>query len=112
MRDDKPLVWLDGKIKTPPFTREGRIDAGTLLRRLQRGEKLRLPQSRPMPSIGTRCHELKVDDAGHWWRVIYRTDSDAIVIGGVFPKKTNTTPDQVIRACKARFKAYDAAKGG
>ena len=31
----KPLVWLEGEVKTPPFTAEGRIEAGTLLRLLQ-----------------------------------------------------------------------------
>ena len=47
-----PLVWLHGEIKTPPFTREARVEAGTLLRRLQEGERLEMPHSRPMPSIG------------------------------------------------------------
>ena len=49
---DKPLVWLHGEIKTPPFSEAGRLEAGFLLRRLQQGEKLSLPQSRPMPGIG------------------------------------------------------------
>src|SRR5438874_13509319 len=49
--EDKPLVWLEGEIKTPPFTKAARIEAGTLLRRLQRGELLALPHSRPMRSI-------------------------------------------------------------
>ncbi len=35
---NKPLAWLHGEIKTPPFTTEARIKAGVLLRRLQRGE--------------------------------------------------------------------------
>lgn len=34
----KPLVWLRGEIKTPPFTVEGRQKAGILLRLMQRGE--------------------------------------------------------------------------
>jgi hypothetical protein len=32
---DKPLVWLSGEIKTPPFGPEARFEAGFLLRRLQ-----------------------------------------------------------------------------
>ena len=48
---DKPLVWLHGEVKTPPFTTTARLEAGVLLRRLQRGEKLALPHSRPMPAI-------------------------------------------------------------
>jgi hypothetical protein len=50
--NDKPLIWLHGEVKTPPFTLEARIEAGILLRRLQQGESLGMPQSRPMPSIG------------------------------------------------------------
>jgi len=37
---EKPLVWLHGEVKTPPFSREARIEAGFLLRRLQDGEIL------------------------------------------------------------------------
>lgn len=62
MSENKPLVWLEGEIKTPPFTLAARIEAGTLLRRLQRGELLGMPHSRPMPSIGKRCHDLRVRD--------------------------------------------------
>lgn len=45
---DKPLVWLAGEVKTPPFSHEGRIEAGFLLRKLQAGQNLGLPHSRPM----------------------------------------------------------------
>jgi phage-related protein len=104
---DKPLVWLKGEIKTPPFSKEARIEAGVLLRRIQRGEKLKQPQSGPMPAIGPRCHELRIRDENAIWRIIYRTDSDAIVIGDVFCKKTRKTPKQVINDCKRRYKLYD-----
>ena len=106
---DKPLVWLEGEIKTPPFSFEARTEAGTLLRRLQRGENIGLPRSRPMPSIGRRCHELRIPDQDVTWRIIYRTDADAIVIGEVFAKKTGKTPKKVIDACRRRFKRYDEA---
>ena len=59
---DKPLVWLRGEVKTPPFSREARIEVGVLLRRLQRRETLSLPHSRPMPDVGARCHELRIVD--------------------------------------------------
>ncbi|MCD4727469.1 MAG: hypothetical protein K8R46_07405 [Pirellulales bacterium] len=51
--NDKPLVWLKGKIKTPPFSEEARIEAGVLLRQLQQGNSLGLPHSRPMPTVAT-----------------------------------------------------------
>jgi phage-related protein len=105
----KPLVWLEGEIKTPPFTKEARIEAGTLLRQLQEGESIGLPQSRPMPSVGPRCHELRVRDENKNWRIVVRIDADAIVIAEVFAKTTQKTPKHVIEACRRRLKRYDEA---
>ena len=108
-RRDKPLVWLHGDVQSPPFTARGRIEAGFLLRCLQRGESLEMPHSRPMPSIGRQCHELRVGDVGGNWRIIYRVDDDAIVILAVFKKKTAGTPAAIMAACRARLKEYDDA---
>jgi len=104
---DKPIIWLHGEIKTPPFSESARIEAGFLLRKLQRGEMLSMPHSRAMPSIGPRCHELRITDKNIIWRIIHRIDFDAIIIQGVFAKKTEKTPQAVITACKQRLKRYD-----
>ena len=104
---EKPLVWLHGEVKSPPFSRPARIEAGFLLRRLQKGESLGLPWSRPMTSIGPRCHELRIADEKASWRILYRIDSDAIVIVEVFRKKTRKTPGAVIEICKRRLRNYD-----
>ena len=106
---EKPLVWLQGEIKTPPFSKEARIEAGYLLRRLQLGKQLSMPQSRPMSSIGRGCHELRIQDGNVTWRIVYRLDSDAVIIGEIFEKKSNNTPKGVIDTCKKRFKEYDNA---
>jgi len=42
-RPDKPLVWLHGEVKSPPFSPAARLEAGALLRRLQRGKRLGAP---------------------------------------------------------------------
>jgi len=109
---DKPLVWLHGEVRTPPFSAEARIEAGTLLCRLQRGERLSMPASRPMPIIGRRCHELRIVDADQTWRIIYRADADAVIITDVFSKKTTTTPTTVIDVSKARLRHCDDAVKG
>lgn len=108
---DKAVAWLHGKVKSPPFSAAARIEAGYLLRRLQLGEKLSMPQSRPMPTIGKRCHELRITDSNVIWRIIYRIDEDAIVILEVFNKKTSKTPKNVIDACKDRLKYYEDETG-
>lgn len=64
VRKDKPLAWLHGEVKSPPFSKVARIETGYLLRELQRGKALSMPLSRPMPGIGPRCHELRVVDEG------------------------------------------------
>lgn len=81
----KPLVWLSGQIKTPPFSSSARVEAGP------------------------RCHELRVVDERVAWRIVYRVDADAVVIGEVFEKKTSETPHRVIQACQGRLRAYDLA---
>jgi phage-related protein len=105
---DKPLVWLHGEVLTPPFSHQARVEAGYYLRLLQKGVSLSLPHSGPMLSIGRGCHELRITDKNKIWRIIYRIDDDAIIIGDVFEKKTPKTPLPVINTCKNRFKNYDA----
>lgn len=93
---NKPLVWLRGEVKTPPFSADARVEAGFLLRRLQWGESLGLPHSRPMPSIGSQCHEIQINDENQTWRIVYHVATDAVV--------TN---------CKRRLAAYlRVASGG
>ena len=107
---DKPLRWLHGEVKTPPFSRAARLEAGLLLRRLQQGESPSLPHSRPMRQIGPRCHELRVRDQNKDWRIIYRIDEDRILIVDVFNKTTRRTPDSVIKVCHRRLAEYDQAR--
>ena len=104
----KPLVWLRGEIKTPPFFPAARLEAGYLLRRLQQGDVLSMPHSRPMPRIGPRCHELRIKDIDNDWRIVYRVDTDAIVVADVFAKTTRRTPARVIEDSRRRLRLYDA----
>jgi phage-related protein len=106
---DKPLVILHGEIKSPPFSVAARRWAGFLLRALQAGESLAMPDSRPMPDIGLRCHELRIPDAQSrtTWRIVYRLDSDAVLIVEIFAKKTRATPNEIIARCRRRLAKYD-----
>ena len=100
-------MWLHGEVKTPPLSAAARLEAGYLLRVLQSGGIVTMPHSRPMPSIGRKCHELRITDETKIWRIVYRIDADAIVIAEVFEKKTTRTPKYVIDNCKARLRKYD-----
>lgn len=106
---DKPLVWLRGEVKTPPFGPQARFEAGFLLRRLQRGETLGLPQSRPLPDISTGSHELRIIDGSVNWRIVYHIAADAIVILEVFAKKTARMPKHILTDCRQRLRAFESA---
>jgi phage-related protein len=87
----------------------GRLEMGFLLRRLQHGEPIAPPHSKPMPTVGKRCHELRVQDIRGNWRLIYRVETDAIVILDIFSKKTQKTPASVLENCRLRLKEYENA---
>jgi len=108
----KPLVWLGAEIKTPPLSTGARIEAGFLLRKLQADEALTMPHSRPMPVIGARCHELRIQDQTRTWRIIYRVDRDAVVIAEVFAKTSQATPKTAIELSQDRLRRYDQAIKG
>jgi len=107
---DKELFILAGEIKTPPMSEAARVETGVLLRKLQQGQLLSLPHSRPMPSLGAHCHELRINDEAQTWRVIYRIDPDVILVLEIFSKKTPTTPKAVIENCQRRLARYGAAR--
>lgn len=87
-------------------------EAGFALRRTQRGELLSLPLSRPMPEIGAHVHELRIPDINTFWRIIYRIDSDAIIVVHAFEKKTGKTPESAKQLCRNRLKQYDKIASG
>lgn len=111
-KEDKRLVLLhsDARIKTPPLSSMARVKVGYHLRQLQQGKSLSMPLSRPMPIIGKRCHELRINDDNVTWRMIYRIDDDAILIAHVFKKKTEKTPKRVLSLCETRLAKYDLYK--
>ena len=55
----------------------------------------------------SRCGALRVRDAEHNWRIMYRIDSDAVLVLEVYSKKSRTIPDEVIGRCKNRLRRYD-----
>jgi phage-related protein len=103
---------LKGEVKTPPFSREARLEAGLLLRQIQEGVSPQMPHSRPMPVIGPNCHELRILDRDNTWRIVYHLDADAVVVLAVFAKKTQATPRTMVEACQRRLAAYRRAVEG
>ena len=111
--DDKPepkrLAWLHGEIKTPPFSEEARREAGAILRELQDGRPVKFPQAELLTTVGPRCGAVRVRDAQHNWRIMYRVDATVVLVVDVYDKKTARIPDEVITRCKRRLRDFDDA---
>ena len=107
--EEKSIIWIRTEIKTPPFSEEARVQAGILLRTLQYGEKLSMPDSRPMLAIGKNCHELRIRDSVNniVWRILYHISGEYIVVLDAFGKKTEKTPQRVIERCRRRFSQFE-----
>lgn len=80
-----------------------------MLRQLQQGHQLGMPQAEPLPNVGPRCGALRIRDAQHNWRIMVRADADAVLVLDVYSKKSRRIPDEVIARCKDRVKRYDDA---
>jgi phage-related protein len=108
----EPLRWLGGtRVETPPVGEAARKELGIALRILQRGGQLAMPRSRSMPSIGPRCHELRVGEDGVQWRLIYRVDEDAVLVVDLFSKTSRKTPRLVLERARRRLRRYDEEQG-
>jgi phage-related protein len=105
--ESKPVFFLGAEIRTPPMSEAARREAGQLLRMVQDGEAVGMPRSRPMPSIGPGCHELRIRDEDSHWRVFYRIDPDIILVVLVVAKTTPRTPRRVIDLCKKKLRDFD-----
>lgn len=89
----KEVVWNPKAKETlKELSVEVRKEIGLLLLDLQHGETLRMPFSKPMPSLGIGCHELRVKDSHGIYRAFYYAKlEDRILVFHVFQKKVQKT---------------------
>jgi phage-related protein len=87
------------------FPKEARLQLGRGLYRLQIGEQLGMPNSRPMPVVGRSVSELRVKGADGIYRVFYYLASPkGILVFHAFAKKTQRTPSVEIELAGKRLK--------
>ncbi len=95
----KALVFI--RDQSPVVKRE----IGEALRDVQKGISLGLPLSRPMPSVASGAHELRVRSTTISVRVFYFVNlADTIVVFHGFQKKTQKTPAHEIAVGQQRLK--------
>jgi phage-related protein len=93
------------RIELQDFPEEVRRDLGKAIFDLQRGAKLAMPLSRPMPSVGAGVEELRVKDRNGAYRVFYYTKlENVILVFHAFVKKSQKTPQAEIELGKKRLK--------
>ncbi len=82
-----------------------REDLADALARLDEGHTLSMPLSRPMPTIGSGVHELRLKDRSGAYRTVYalRSGGTVYVIHG-FKKTSRATPRRNIELAQRRLK--------
>ena len=87
------------------FPKEVRIRLGRGLFRLQAGEHIGMPNSRPMPAVADGVSELRVKGEDGVFRVFYYTASPlGVLVFHAFSKKTQRTPALEIGLARKRLK--------
>jgi len=87
------------------FPEDVRRELGKAIFDLQKGDKLSMPLSRPMPSVAEGVEELRLKDRTGVYRVFYLTKlAHAILIFHAFTKKTQRTPLREIALGQRRLK--------
>lgn len=87
------------------FPKEARNRLGRALFRLQIGEQIGMPSSRPMHGVAAGVAELRVKAEGGIFRVFYYTSStQSILVFHAFAKKTQRTPPLELELARKRLK--------
>lgn len=81
-----------------------RGEIGEALRDIQKGIKLGLPLSRPMPTVASGVHELRLKDSTTALRIFYFVNlPDTIVVVHGFQKKSQKTSHREIEIGRQRL---------
>jgi phage-related protein len=87
------------------FPKEARMRLGRDLFRLQMGERIAMPVSRPMPVVSAGVSELRVKGGDGIFRVFYYLASrKGVLVFHAFVKKAQRTPPLEIELARKRLK--------
>lgn len=102
----KRIIWDKAALETiRRFSVEVRQEVGALLRLLQQGERLGMPQSKPVKQLAPSGFELRIKDRQGIYRIFYVLfDEHRIFVPHAFTKKSRKTPNQEIDTGKRRLR--------
>ena len=99
------VFHLRARVAIRGFPEDVRRELGKVIFDLQKGEKISMPLSRPMPSMAAGVEELRVRDRSSTYRVFYYLRlADSILIFHAFAKTTQKTPTHEIALARKRLK--------
>jgi len=101
----KPIDWRGNSFADlRAFPDDAKRNAGYQLRKVQKGEPPDV--FKPMVEIGAGVHEIIVDTAAGWFRVMYVAKfEEAVYVLHSFQKKTNKTAQGDKDVAKRRYSA-------
>ncbi|MBK7890112.1 MAG: type II toxin-antitoxin system RelE/ParE family toxin [Bdellovibrionales bacterium] len=102
----KRIIWDKAALETiRRFSVEVRQEIGALLRLIQQGEQLGLPQSKPVKQLAPSAFELRIKDRDGIYRVFYVFfDKHRVFVPHAFIKKSRKTPMQEIETGRRRLR--------
>ena len=87
------------------FPNDIKREIGYLIFKLQIGEYLKMPFSRPIPILGKNCHELRIKGKDDTYRAFYFLKiKKKIILFHAFQKKSQKTPQKEIETGKKNLK--------
>jgi phage-related protein len=87
------------------FPQPARRQVGEAILELQKGARLTMPLSRPMTTVGTGVHEIRVRDAAGIYRAFYLVKSArGVIVFHAFEKRTQQTPQREIDLGRKRLR--------
>jgi phage-related protein len=87
------------------FPKEARRELGEAILDLQKGSRIGMPLSRPMPSVAAGVHEIRVRDGSGIYRAFYLLRSEfGVLIFHAFEKKSQKTPLHEIELGRKRLR--------
>jgi phage-related protein len=87
------------------FPEDVRRELGKAIFDLQKGAKLSMPLSKPMPAVAPGVEELRIRQRSGAYRVFYYTRlAESVLIFHAFVKKTQKTPMHEIILAKQRLR--------
>ena len=105
--------WLDvhifelARAEIQHWPLEIKKDLGSILTKLQKGEPVGHPDTKPMINVAPGVFEIRLKDGSGAYRAFYiLKTAHGIMVFHSFKKKTRKTPIQEIETGKRRLKAF------